>query len=71
VNEPTSTVARWDEHTPERCPTCYAITDPDRRAAHSVVVCCRCGQEFTRFPRLARFLPHPGEVCPTRNDPTH
>lgn len=42
----------WNAESPWRCPSCNAGTDPDMKARWRIVTCCRCGCEFTRYPRF-------------------
>lgn len=50
-------VMEWNYDKKHRCPQCHAVTDPDHKSKWKVVECHRCTSEFTRWPRLARFLP--------------
>lgn len=56
-------VEPWNDDKHHRCPRCHAITDPEHVSRWAVVTCCRCGTNFSRFPRLAWILPKRGVVC--------
>lgn len=57
-------IVRYNSDKPHRCPTCHSVTDPHRKCMTAIVVCCACGQEFTRWPRFSPFLRYKGIVCP-------
>lgn len=57
-------VVRYNDDKPHRCPECHAVTDPEQLCKRAVVVCCQCDSRFTRWPRIQRFLPNLGVVCP-------
>lgn len=57
-------VLRWNTDKHHRCPACHAVAiDMERPARRRVYTCCRCRTRFTRWPRLARFLPEAGIRC--------
>jgi ribosomal protein L37AE/L43A len=62
-------VMHWNADKPHRCPSCHAVTDPDRVAKWRIVTCCRCRARFTRLARLAAVLPQAGVVCPEHKEP--
>ena len=57
-----SSVIRWNEDKPHRCPRCHTITA--RGSQWEVNTCCNCGTRFTRWPRAQRLLRHVGVTCP-------
>ena len=61
-------ILRWNSDKPHRCPQCHAVTVPYKPSSWAVYECCRCHAQFTRWPRLARFLPNHGVVCDVHSD---
>ena len=61
-------IVRASAEKPWRCPWCWTVADPSRRARWRVVECCGCGLMFTRYPLLARVLPKAGVVCPQHKE---
>ena len=60
-----STVLKWNEDKPHRCPGCHAVAMPSsaeqpRRGV--VYTCCRCGARFSSSPSR-RGMPQRGVVC--------
>lgn len=54
----------WNADKPHRCPNCHSVTDRNILSRWAVVTCCRCGARFTKYLKVARFLPKIGVVCP-------
>jgi hypothetical protein len=51
-------VRYWNFDKRHRCPNCHTIVDTGKPDRWWIVrECCRCGVLFTRWPRLAWFLP--------------
>ncbi|MGW4270833.1 hypothetical protein ACWEGQ_00345 [Streptomyces seoulensis] len=64
-------VLRWNVDKPHRCPTCHTIAiSRERPKSWRIYTCCQCRTRFTRWPRLAPFLPNAGLACSThRQEP--
>jgi len=57
-------ITPWNVDKPHRCPLCHAVAiDMGRPRWWRVYTCHRCEGRFTRWPSLARLLPHAGVQC--------